>query len=146
MSLSSMKEDNILDILGLADQFGFTELEFAISEYLIQILSVPNCCSILDAARLYRLDNLVNVCHTFMDRNAKDLLCHPSFLGLSQEALCGVLARNSFFAPEVQIFVAVKNWCQKNSEGDIQVRWTGLNFNIFSAMTLLLKSFFSYKI
>lgn len=46
-----MKEENILDTLGLANQYGFIELELAISEYLRQILSVENVCAILDAAR-----------------------------------------------------------------------------------------------
>lgn len=48
-----MKEENILDTLGLANQYGFSELELAISEYLRQILSVENVCAILDAARYY---------------------------------------------------------------------------------------------
>lgn len=34
--------------------------------------------------RLYSLDTLINVCHTFMDRNAKDMLGHESFKNLSQ--------------------------------------------------------------
>lgn len=51
LSLSQMKEENILDTLGLANQYGFSELELAISEYLRQILSVENVCAILDAAR-----------------------------------------------------------------------------------------------
>lgn len=121
LSLTPMKEDSILDTLGLAHQFGFTELEFAISEYLVQILSVQNCCAVLDAARLYSLETLVTVCHTFIDRNAKDLLTHASFLALSKDSLCDILARDSFFAPEVMIFVAVREWCRKNNdEADIQ--------------------------
>lgn len=51
MSLSQMKEENILDTLGLANQYGFTELELAISDYLRQVLSLDNVCAILDAAR-----------------------------------------------------------------------------------------------
>lgn len=51
MSLSQMKEDIILDTLGLANQYRFTELELAISEYLRQILSLNNVCAILDAAK-----------------------------------------------------------------------------------------------
>lgn len=51
MSLSQMKEENILDTLGLANQYGFTELESAISEYLRQVLTLSNVCAILDAAK-----------------------------------------------------------------------------------------------
>lgn len=51
MSLSQMKEDNILDTLGLANQYGFIELESSISEYLRQVLTLNNVCAILDAAK-----------------------------------------------------------------------------------------------
>lgn len=51
MSLSQMKEENILDTLGLANQYGFTELELSISDYLRQVLALDNVCAILDAAR-----------------------------------------------------------------------------------------------
>lgn len=119
MSLSQMKEDNILDTLGLANQYGFTDLEIAISEYLRQILSLDNVCALLDAARLYSLESLTEVCLTFMDRNAPDMLSHVSFKTLSQDSLCGLLERDSFFAPEVQIFVAVNDWCKHNNNADI---------------------------
>lgn len=116
MSLSALKDDSILDMLGLADHFGFTELQAAISEYLVQVLSVANCCAILDAAALYNLEHLMQVCYTFIDRNAKDLLAHPNFLLVSKQSLCGILSRDSFFAPEVDIFLAVNEWCRKNPD------------------------------
>uniref|UniRef100_A0A0K8TP45 BTB/POZ domain-containing protein 9 n=1 Tax=Tabanus bromius TaxID=304241 RepID=A0A0K8TP45_TABBR len=120
MSLSQMKEENILDTLGLANQYGFTELELAISEYLRQILSLNNVCAILDAARLYDLEGLTNVCYTFMDRNASEILAHETFKQLSKESLEEVLRRDSFFAPEVQIFIAVSEWCKHNTNVDIE--------------------------
>lgn len=56
MALSTLSEDNVLDTLGLAHQFGFQKLESAISEYLRQILALRNVCAILDAARWLKLD------------------------------------------------------------------------------------------
>lgn len=119
MSLNALKDDHILDTLGLADHFGFTELQVAISEYLVQVLAVSNCCKILDAARLFNLDHLTQLCHTFIDRNAKELLAHPSFLHVSKDSLCAILARDSFFAPEVDIFLAVREWCSKNGDANV---------------------------
>lgn len=55
-----------------------------------------------------------------MDANACELLVHKSFKNLSQCSLCGLLSRDSFFAPEVQIFTAVHDWCQHNDEADIK--------------------------
>lgn len=51
MGLSLLREDTVLDMLGLAHQFNFQELETAISDYLRQVLALRNVCSVLDAAR-----------------------------------------------------------------------------------------------
>ncbi|XP_061390585.1 BTB/POZ domain-containing protein 9 [Musca vetustissima] len=120
LSLAQMDEDNILDTLGLANQYGLSELELSISDYLRQYLALGNVCAILDAARLYNLEKLTKVCLTFMDRNAADILQHESFKSLSKESLEEVLRRDSFFAPEVQIFIAVWDWCKHNPNVDIK--------------------------
>lgn len=92
LSLSQMDEDNILDTLGLANQYGLTELELAISDYLVQYLALNNACAILDAARLYNLEKLTKVCLTFMDRNAADILQHETFKSLSKVSLVSAIA------------------------------------------------------
>ncbi|XP_017481265.1 PREDICTED: BTB/POZ domain-containing protein 9 isoform X1 [Rhagoletis zephyria] len=119
MPLAQMDENNILDTLGLANQYGFNELEHAISQYLRHYLALDNVCAILDAARLYNLEKLTEVCLTFMDRNATDILQHESFRALSEESLEEVLRRDSFFAPEVEIFLAVWEWCKYHSNINI---------------------------
>lgn len=121
LSLSQIKEENILDTLGLANQYGFEALEEAISSYLKKKLSLENCCAILDAARLYNLETLTAVCMTFMDRNATNVLAHPSFKNLSQNSVCCLLQRDSFFAQEIDIFNAIYAWCQYNATADIEV-------------------------
>ena len=80
----TLREDVILDTLGLAHQYGFQDLEIAISDILRQLLALKNVCSILDAAHLYGLEQLVKVCHLFLDQRASDILKHESFLQLSQ--------------------------------------------------------------
>lgn len=114
MGLSMLREDTVLDMLGLAHQFNFQELETAISDYLRQVLALRNVCSVLDAARLYGLGALMDYCYNFLDKNATEVLQHDSFLQLSVEALQGLLERDSFFAPEVDIFKAVCNWFSAN--------------------------------
>lgn len=121
MSLSQIKEEHILDTLGLANQYGFEALEEAISTYLKKKLSLENSCAILDAARLYNLETLTAVCMTFMDRNATSVLSHPTFKCLSQSSLCSLLQRDSFFAQEIEIFNAVHDWIKYNQTADIAV-------------------------
>lgn len=84
MFLSTLKEDVILDTLGLAHQYGFQDLETAISDILKQLLALRNVCAILDTAHLYGLEKLVKFCHGFLDRHASKILSHETFLQLSQ--------------------------------------------------------------
>lgn len=121
LSLNKMESTvDILDILGLSNQYGFTELEDSISDYLREILSIENVCPILDSARLFSLEALVDVCLIYMDRNAVNLLKHESFCHLSMESLCNLLKRDSFYAPEVNIYKAVVAWFKSNPSEDIQ--------------------------
>ncbi|KAH8396295.1 hypothetical protein KR222_007660, partial [Zaprionus bogoriensis] len=120
LSLATLDEDAVIGILGMANQYGFQDLEMAISKYLRQYLALNNVCMILDAARLYNLEELTQVCLMFMDRNAADLLQHESFKMLSKESLEEVLRRDCFFAPEVQIFLAVWKWSRYNPDIDIK--------------------------
>lgn len=142
LSLATLDEDAVIGILGMANQYGFQDLEMAISKYLQQYLALNNVCMILDAARLYNLEELTQVCLMFMDRNAADLLHHDTFKMLSkvglnigigfsidmlllsscflQESLEEVLRRDCFFAPEIQIFLAVWKWSRYNPDIDIK--------------------------
>ncbi|KAI4466825.1 Galactose-binding-like [Holotrichia oblita] len=118
MFMMTLKEEVILDTLGLAHLYGFQDLETAISDILRQLLALKNVCAILDAAHLYGLDQLVKVCHLFLDKHASEILQHESFLQLSQSSLVELLQRDSFFAPEVEIFKGVVAWCKINKDDD----------------------------
>lgn len=79
MSLSNQKDEMILEILGLAHQYGFIDLETSISDYLrLTLLNIRNVSLIYDTASLYQLETLVNACCSFMDRNASDVIKHES--------------------------------------------------------------------
>lgn len=121
MFLISMKEEVILETLGLAHQYGFQELETAISDILRQLLALKNVCAIIDTARLYGMDKLVEVCHLFFDQHASEILDHESFISLSQASLVELLKRDSFFAPEVEIFKGVCKWCRHNEVSSDEV-------------------------
>lgn len=54
------------------------------------------------------------VCYEFMDKHAMDIIKHEGFLQLSSGALNDVLKRDSFYAPEIEIFSAVQSWVKVN--------------------------------
>lgn len=79
----------------------------AISDYLRQVLSLNNVCAVLDLAKLFGLEGLTNFCHSFPE----------TFRKLSEDSICNLLLRDSFFAPEVQTFQAVNDRCKCNTDG-----------------------------
>lgn len=106
----------ILECLGLSNLFGYTELKDEISSFLKNSLKLSNVCNILDASRLYELDALSNMCYSFIDKNAQELLNHESFKYLYKDSLIALLSRDSFYVDdEIQIFNAVFGWIKCNS-------------------------------
>ncbi|CAG5124300.1 unnamed protein product [Candidula unifasciata] len=118
MNLVEIQEENLLDILSLSHRFGFVELESSISDYLKAILNIRNVCHIYDLANIYSLTSLCNVCKDYMDRHAQEVLTCDSFLSLSQTSMRDLIARDSFCAPEIEIFRAVSNWAEHNKGQD----------------------------
>ncbi|KAL0127246.1 hypothetical protein PUN28_005505 [Cardiocondyla obscurior] len=118
MSLTNERDEVILDILALAHLYGFMDLEAAISDYLREIMNIKNVCSILDTAFLYHLEFLTNVCFEYMDVHASEIIAHESFQQLSSAPLTALISRDSFCAPEIEIFKGVRSWVTTNSDVD----------------------------
>lgn len=62
----------------------------------------------------YHPSLLQQVCFEFMDKHTSDIIQHESFLQLSSGALNDLLARDSFYASEIDIFSAVQSWAKAN--------------------------------
>lgn len=105
----------ILQLLGLANKYDFGTLQQAITTYLKATLSVINVCIIYNIASFYQLKDLSEACSTFVDMHATDVMKVEGFLSLSQTALTELIARDSFFAPEIEIYRGVKAWMEHNS-------------------------------
>lgn len=103
ISLTNIKEDLILEILGLAHIYGFNELEESISEYLKAVLNPRNLCTIFGASHLFCLASLTEFCLEFADKHASEILSSDGFLNLSVSAIEQLLSRDSFCAPEIDI-------------------------------------------
>lgn len=116
MFLGDYKEDTILELLSLAHKYGFLALESALQGYLKAILSIRNVCVIFDAAVLYQMKDLYTTCLSFLDRNAVEVLSTEGFSCLTKSALIEIIKRDSFCAPENQIFRAVREWVESADE------------------------------
>ncbi|KAH8028024.1 hypothetical protein HPB51_012610 [Rhipicephalus microplus] len=118
LRLAGLQECVVLEVLELAHQYGFLELESGVSAYLERVLGVRNVCRIYDRACLYQLSPLARACQRFADRHAPAILLSDSFRQLSPSVLEEMIGRDSFFAPEVDIFRAVCAWARHNPTVD----------------------------
>lgn len=116
MFLGDYKEETILELLSLAHKYGFLALESALQGYLKSTLCIRNVCVIFDAAVLYQMNDLYATCLSFLDRNAVEVLSTDGFSCLTKSALIEIIKRDSFCAPENQIFRAVKEWVESAEE------------------------------
>lgn len=116
INLKTMKTKLVLDVLELSNLYGFIELKAEISNYLKSSLNLENVCGILDASLLYSLEELTQSCFLFFDANAEEILKHETFKYLFKDSLIILLARDSFFAPEICIFEGVRGWIENNSD------------------------------
>ncbi|XP_037541597.1 BTB/POZ domain-containing protein 9 [Nematolebias whitei] len=117
-SLSSAREEVLLDFLGLAHRYGLQPLEDSTCEFLRTVLHTNNICLIFDVASLYSLSTLSEACCSYMDRHAPEVLNSDGFLSLSKTALLTVVRRDSFAASEKEIFQALCRWCQQHEDGE----------------------------
>lgn len=114
--LGELREEHVLDLLGLAHKYGFLALESAISGYLKSSLDLHNICHVFDVACLYQLKEVLDTCLNFADAHAVEILSTGDFCNLSKTALIRIIKRDSFCAPEVEIFRAVQCWILENAE------------------------------
>lgn len=137
MSLANERDETILDILALAHMYGFMDLEAAISDYLREILNISNICSILDTALFYQLEFLSSVCFEYMDKYASEIIQHESFRQLRDTTLSELISRDSFYAPEIDIFLAVDLWVKANPEVDKSKVIAQLRLTLISEVDLV---------
>lgn len=113
--------DKVFDLCILADLYGFEPMKKFVLNDLITNVSMYDCCTLLDAASSHSFDTLENACLKFMDENSTDLLDDESFKTISINSLCNVLKRDTFYAPEIEIFKAVQSWLTHNMHSNIRV-------------------------
>ncbi|XP_078464702.1 BTB/POZ domain-containing protein 9 isoform X2 [Lampetra fluviatilis] len=137
VSLGDLREECLLDLLSLAHRLGFPELENALSTYLCSVLSVSNVCTVYDVASLYSLSTLCNTCEAFADKHAAGVLQSDGFFSLSKGALLRILSRDSFAAPERDIFSAVVAWCGHNPGEDAREAVAAVRLPLMNLSELL---------
>ena len=104
----------ILHLLGLTNKYDFAMLQQAIITYLKATLSGSNVCYVYNVASFYQLKDLCSACSAFVDLHALEVMKSEGFLSLSQSVLTDLVHRDSFFAPELDIYHGVVRWMKHN--------------------------------
>lgn len=121
--LRQMEWQTICDSLSLANEYGIEEMEAMITTHIINTVSPENCVTTFIATSTYASDKLKNAIMRVIDKIATEFLFTNEFKTLPHSLLCSLIGRDSFFAPEANIFQAVLEWCKYNQKtgDDIQV-------------------------
>uniref|UniRef100_A0A182YJG8 BTB domain-containing protein n=1 Tax=Anopheles stephensi TaxID=30069 RepID=A0A182YJG8_ANOST len=116
LSLDKMDQEELIDLVMLADQYGFGELKSAIGCWLCKKIRLTNVCILLRCSSLFQLGTLYHACLQYMDRHAAHVILHKSFLTLTFNLLNVLLDRKSFLISEVEKFHAIHKWCQQQKD------------------------------
>ncbi|XP_065661454.1 BTB/POZ domain-containing protein 9 isoform X4 [Hydra vulgaris] len=112
--LKTLKDHEVIDLLNAANKYDLLALQNAVGSYLESIINIENVTIIYDAACLYSLSSLKQKCLIFIDHNAIDVLASENFVSLSETSLLAIISRDSFYAPEINIFNAIVDWIKNN--------------------------------
>ena len=78
--------------------------------FLQATLNVNNVCLVYNVANFYQLKDLCFACSSFVDAHAGEVMKSDGFLSLSLSALTELCNRDSFFAPEIEIYHGIVRW------------------------------------
>ena len=101
----------------LSDRFGFISLKEIVGEELSQnYISLDTVLLLLVHSDIHHLTQLDKACLQFIEKNSVQVLKHPSLLHLPMEFFTAIISRDTFAAPEIEIFRAVQRWKEHNSK------------------------------
>ena len=117
-----MCSQNILELVALADRFGFTYLKVAIAAQLEKNISDDTLLQILVYADLCDLRELHQKCLCYCDEHASAVLKSDSFLSLPESALKSLLSRDTLSIAELSVFEALLQWKEHNQRSTEEMK------------------------
>jgi len=94
----------MFDVITLADRFGFLLLKEAVGAVLSKKVTMENVLKFLPPAEMYSIGCLQEKCLDLIDKAPMAILSSEEFLSLHPTLIKVILSRDTFDAPEVQIF------------------------------------------
>lgn len=120
VNLKELGNLQVCELLHLTEYFDLSSLGDKVKTYLNNIefydIDFDSIAALINLAALESYAKLYKTAELFIFANVKYLLVHPSFLELDHDVLTTLLKSDSFYADEFEIFIAVLQWYDANSE------------------------------
>lgn len=138
-----MKQDDVLEILALAEEFGVNSLKDMCAKFIQDNIDTENACMLLETSREFNCHGLTHFCLNYIDKHISRVLSSKGWLDLSEDTLILIIKRNELHLAakeEVEIFHAVYSWAKKkakdtNTEDVAKVAENVLQYIRFPLMT-----------
>ncbi|XP_063904309.1 BTB/POZ domain-containing protein 9-like isoform X3 [Zophobas morio] len=109
-------EDDVFDVLQLAHKYSLKPLENIINKTMTSMINTSNVCLFLNKADELGMDELKQVCLTFIDNHLSEIRGNKFLNLLTQTSMVKLLERDSFPALEIEVFEIAASWCKTNAD------------------------------
>lgn len=117
-----LKQDDVLEILALSDEFGIFTLKEMCSKFIQPIVDVDNSCMLLAMSTEFSCQSLEVYCLKFIDKNIERVLGTEGFLALSEKAVVQIVQRDELRLAEeeeIDIFHSILRWTKNRYASSI---------------------------
>jgi hypothetical protein len=111
-------EKNALPMMELAHKYSITNLEEACSSFLGKTLDVDNVLPVYTVALALQRKDLSDVSINFVRSKAKEVFASATFLDITEELLCAVMADDELAMDELEIFEAALRWGKHRADSN----------------------------
>ncbi len=100
----------------MADRFALITLKDTLGNSLVPLVTLDNVLTFFAYADVYQVKHLLDKCLCLIDENSSSILKLDGFCSLISSTVQRIISRDTFVAPEVDIFKAVVQWTAHNSK------------------------------
>lgn len=111
----SLSGKTCVDVLATSCEYGLEELRQLTLQYIFETVDVDNVCSLLQAAKTYKQEELGTYCFEFIEQRTKEVFCSKGFVEISEGTLSSILKSDNLTCNEAAVLKAVKEWGTVNS-------------------------------
>lgn len=119
MSYSEKSENQILEVLSLANKYGLKRFEDSLLDYITNVLVTPsNVCKIFAFNETLNNEKVYGCCRGVITEHPKQFLESEDLTSLAAQSVQTIFSEDEFLAEEIEIFKAVMRWVNGNSHSN----------------------------